>query len=261
MTNILFQSNSSKEDREAYKNKAVETREAGNLKESLKMFEDIFKWDEKNGNTRGAIDIIGHIRITLTRMSIEATDRDIKENFLKRASDACEKALMIINSNNGLPDGVLAIHQVHYASSILSLTKINDKNKEENLTKALSIISLAIEKLPGSKAHKAWPLNIKAKILYALGRGDEAVKTLAEAEVLLFEGYDEEVSGGDQAEIKLNAWLSGIHLTFASICKKEGKIILARHYASSVLTIEDPKNTLGERKKEARRILDSLKHL
>jgi len=74
----------------------------------------------------------------------------------------------------------------------------------------------------------------------------------------LFEGYDEEILKDDQAQLKLNVWLTGLHLTKAKIYAGEKKYVLAKHYANSVSNVSDPQNMLGERKKEAQRILASL---
>ena len=144
------------------------------------------------------------------------------------------------------------------ARAVLKVHVANTQEANNELTEALATLNEALADLPGSDAHKAWPANARARILHKLGRDDEAVQTLANALVSLFRGYDAVIAKGDQAETKLNVWLAGIHLTFARICEDTNKPILAKHFAQSVLDITDPKNLLNERKKEARKILESL---
>lgn len=127
---------------------------------------------------------------------------------------------------------------------------------QQQLQEILQDVEQAIAILPGSKAHKAWPMNLKAQIQYALGNLNGALTTIADAQQLLFEGYEAEVAGGDQAEIKLNVWLSGLMLTMATICQKENRLILARHYANYVVTMDYP--YLENRRNQAEQILKVL---
>ncbi len=254
----MLDTKSQKEQREEYKNKAVVVRESGNLKEALSMFEEVQKWDEENSNTKGLIDVLGHIRIVYSRLAEESLDKKEKEILNKKAFAAAERALKV-GEDNSLDSGALTVQKVHFASALLTLAQSKvGQEKIDGLNKALKIVEEAFETLPGSKAHKAWPLNLKGKILFELGKSQEAVAALLQGEAKIYEGYEEEIKKDDQPEIKLNVWLSGIHLTLAYICQKEGKDILAKHYAASVLAIEDPNNVLGERKKEAKRILKGV---
>ncbi len=95
--------------------------------------------------------------------------------------------------------------------------------------------------------------------------------TLRFAEKCLFEGYGDEMEwpkhredigkellGNDQATLKINAWLSMIHLAYAEIYKDTQRYILAKHYANSVNCISDPSGTLTSVKKAARKILEEL---
>ena len=56
--------------------------------------------------------------------------------------------------------------------------KRNNDEKLENFKKASS----AIKDLAGSRAHLAWPKRAKGEILFLLGRNQEALDTLLDAE-------------------------------------------------------------------------------
>lgn len=247
-----------KEEREQYKNSAVEVRESGKLEQARNMFVEIIDWDKANGNPRGHMDVLGHLKIVLTRLAEAEPKTEIKLGFYHKALDASIQALEIAEENSDIPDGAKAIQKIHAASLILDLCQFQETGKEEKLNEALKMINEAILILPGSEAHKAWPSNTKAKILFELGKDEEAVEVLTQAQTFLYKGYEDEVKNDDQAEIKLSVWLAGIQLTHANICAKTGKVILAKQYATAVLNTEDTKNILVERKKEAQLILDSL---
>ena len=250
---------SNKDQRESFKDEAVEIREQGNLDESLEFFEKVEKWDKENSNFRGQMDVLGHMRITYSRMGDKEKDVNKKKEFKTKALVSVKKAIAI-GKREILPEGPLAIQSVHLASASLDLAKFEEEDKRKGiLEEALKELSKAMEGFPGSVAHKAWPSNLKAQLEYKLGNVADAIETLHYGEKCLFEGYEDEIKNDDQAELKLNVWLSGLHLTFATICVEEGRPILAKHYATSVLNIDDSKKMLGERKKEAQKILDSLK--
>lgn len=239
-----------KQKREKTKNDAVLTREGGKLEEAVKMLKEVISWDDVNNNKKGKSDVLGHLRITYTRIADQTKNKEEKKYNYQLALETAEDALQI---NPG------PINKVHSVSARLDYSQYLKKDaKKEMLKRALKDITTAIENLPGSKAHKAWPASSRAKIQYALGDVNGAAKTLSNAQTLIFEGYENELKNDDQAKLKLNVWLSGIHLTFAQICLDEEKVILAKHFATSVLNVDDPKNMLGERKKEAKRILDGL---
>ena len=247
------------DQKEELKNKAVEEREAGNLKKALGLFEEVLKAHKEEKNLKGLIDVLGQIRITYTKLAEEESAPLEKAHLQKEAHRCALEAVEMAETGGRQLLGQLQISKVHLASTILTHSKtmeIEEKTKE--LENALLTLNEAIANLPGSKAHKAWPLNIKAKVLYDLDREEEAFSILLEAEKALYDGYDDEIKNADQAELKLNIWLAGIHLTRANICALEGKHVLAKHYASAILAIDDPKNTLGERKKEAKAILAQL---
>ncbi len=249
-----------KSEREKIKNMAVGLREAGNLQEALKMFREVEEWDIKNDNVRGHMDVLGHMRITFTRLAEEEKDPKRKKNLYHKALEVAQEAIRLGESNKDTAGDPTIIQQVHLASAILDTIKTdkNDEEKRKKLAQALSLVNHAIENLPGSQAHKAWPATLKAKIEYEMGSIDDSLHTLIQAQEWVIKGYGDEVAKDDQAIMKLNVWLSGLMLTTADICAKENKPFLAKHYAIYVMTMADPENLLGERKKEAKRILDSL---
>lgn len=259
--NQILTTASPKQTREEYKNLAVETREQGKLEKALNMFEQILEWDKENKNITGQMDTLGHTRITYTRLADE-----IQTENPKKAKELRYKALESVNSaiklgkNKQKLKGECAIQKVHFASASSDLIQYltSKTEKQKVLKKAYTTIKQAMKELPGSRAHQAWPSNAKAKIEYALGMTSKAIGTLTEAEKLLFDGYQEEFKRDDQAQLKFAVWLSGLHLTYAMIAAKENRPMLARHYATSVIMTLDPKGVLGERKKEAQRILDSI---
>jgi tetratricopeptide (TPR) repeat protein len=252
-----------KDQREALKNQAVAIREAGNLQEALELFQQVEAWDEAHQNLRGQVDVLGHMRITYTRLADQEADPQTKHAFRLQAVGAVDKAKAICDQHDAetIPQGPRSTLLVHASSSRFDLaveTEGAESTRRVTLEQALADINQAMETLPGSKANKAWPANTKGKILFELGRVNEAVEVLTQAQAWIFEGYEDELKKDDQAYIKLNVWQAGLTLTLANICAKTGRPIQAKQYATSVLTIEDPTNTLGERKKEAQRILDQL---
>lgn len=251
------------EDRENLKKQAAELREAGELKKSLELFNTVVDWDENNSNLRGAVDVLGHIRIVYTRLSDNETEISKKLEYMQAAKDALEKATHLAKSaegtENALPEGPLATLEVHKAATILTCALLKKgENYSEELQIALDTINDAMAKLPGSIAHKAWPTLAKSRILAELGRVDEALEAIDQGERFLYEGYEPEMASPDQGLLKLKVWQSGLFLGKAEIYAKQGKSVMARHYASAILAIDDPDNNLVERKKDAQRILDAL---
>ncbi|PIS22118.1 hypothetical protein COT50_03650 [candidate division WWE3 bacterium CG08_land_8_20_14_0_20_41_10] len=250
----------SNKDREEIKNRAVEVRESGDLAQAKELLEQVIDWDEKNDNPRGEIDALGHLRIVYSNMAEEEKDAQVKQSLKEQARGCVEKALVIIDARPEIPQDSRSILQVHLASTIFETAKENTDPtfKVAQLEKALQVVKDAMETLPGSQAHKAWPANLKAKILYEMGKKEEAWDVLMQAEKWIYGGYNQEIVNGDQAEIKLNVWLSGLMLTKAEICKREGKTILARHYTEYIVSMNDSTNSLSQRKKDAQIILQSI---
>lgn len=261
MDDTILVSNAASQQRETFKNKGVEAREAGDLKQAEKIFNQVIEWDKKNNNLRGQIDVMGHLRIVYTRLVEQTENKEQKKIYLQKASQINKQVLQIAERNKDvITEGSMSILKVHIASTIVSFFEyFTSEEAKAQLEKALNLVNEAIETLPGSKAHKAWPLRLKGEILHNLGKTEEAIEALTEGEVYLYLGYKDEIGKDDQAEIKINVWLSGLHLTFARICAQTKRDILAKHYVNSVLSVPDPKNILRERKKEAERILVTLK--
>lgn len=248
---------SSKQVREEYKNQAVEIRESGDLLSALEMFKQVLTWDETNLNINGKLDILGHIRITLSRMAEEETEHIKKQGLVQQAVITAENALEEANKHTEVKEGTKTIQKVHLASALAAYSEYESDGeaKTQLLNKSLYLVEEALENFPGSDSHKAWPLNVKAKVLYYSVKYDEALDMLNKAEVQLLEGYKLEKQKDDQFEHKINSWMAGIFLTKAQIFLKKEAYILANYYAKAILAIEDPQNILGERKKEANRIL------
>lgn len=247
------------ETRDQLKNEAIELRETGKFEEALQKFKQVIQMDDESSNFRGKMDVLGQLRITYTRMSGGESDNQKRKDLKKLAMQTVDEIFRVATQHPEIPEGAKTIAQVHLANSLVDYAMELDPSERTTLLEnALRNASEAVEKLPGSKAHKAWAANVKAQALYGLGRVDEALDTINQGEKWIFEGYEEELTKDDQAELKLNVWLSGLHLTMAKICQLEKKPLLARHYASAVLAIVDPTGTLSERKKDAQRILDSI---
>jgi hypothetical protein len=255
----MLKSDYSKEEREKYKNVAVEIRESGKPEEAAEMFKEVIAWDEENNNNRGKMDALGHLRICYTHIGDKAQNNDEKKEYRQLAMETAEESVEVGKSDSSIPESTIKTAQVHSASARIDYSEfLSKKAATELLKRAQQDIRQAMKDFPGSKAHLSWPALQKAKIEYLLGNDLHAVKTLTEAESWIFEGYDDEIKKDDQAQIKLSVWLSGIHLELSKICANEGKEILAKHYATSVLSLDDPNNMLGSRKKQAQKILDLL---
>jgi len=238
----------SKEQREKIKNEAVELREGGKHDEALSMFDEVISWDKENENTSGLVDVLGHKKITLKLMT-DVAEEDEKEKLMEKTQEVAQEGLDLAVKKFGKDSGQVAIQNAHYASLLNSM----EKPKE-----ALEYVGNALESLPGSEAHKTWVLGMKAQAEILLEKYDDALKTLQLAQDKLFEGYDEEASDDDQAEIKLRVWNSGIMLGFAQVYAKTKKPLLAEVYAGAVLATPDPDNILENRRVETQKILDSL---
>ncbi len=247
-----------KEDREARKNIAVELREKGKPSIAVEIFEEVISWDEANNNPRGKMDVLGHKKIALVLQADKAPDDKRKRELLSEAV-ACIEESLAIGESLEVPGGAKAIQQVHLASMIFNQSQyLSQVQAGTELRKAVEILTKAIEVLPGSEAHKAWAFGIKAKLLHRLGQDDKALQTLFEAQAKLYEGYDAEIKGADQADIKLRVWSSGIQLGFAQIYFDQKRLLLAEIHASAVVNTPDPQGVLKARKKEAKDILNRL---
>lgn len=259
-----------KENREQYKNNAVELREKGNYEISISLFEQIMAWDKANNNLRGLNDVIGHTVIAYNKLAQKATTPEAKKQFFEKSKDLLTQSLDIIKTAK-LPTGPANITKTHLASTNFNLAMNTEdkKQRKQHLEQALDAVEQALTDFPGSQAHKAWPLKIKAQILHAQGKTDEAFEALILAEKFLYIGYPEEMGwaenrkdvktiGNDQARLKILKWLNMLHLLYAQICAETNRKILAEHYLNSVITMHDPEGFLAENKKEAKKLLKTL---
>ena len=203
-----------KKDREEYKNAAIELREAGKLEISLEMFSKVIDWDEKNHNIRGLVDVMGHKRIAFSLMADAEVDNKKKLELLKQAEEASRKAIESAEKK-GIKDlaGSIAIQKVHLVGTIIKRVSLIGADKcTRDLLEALKLVEDALKDLPGSKSHKSWALLGKTKILHLLGRKEESLDTLSEAQKNLLLGYDEEMRNKDQGRMKMRVWATGILL-------------------------------------------------
>ncbi len=247
-----------KSARENYKNLAVTVREQGNLALALDMFEKTLAWDGAHNNIVGEIDVLGHKKIALTLKADLETNRKKKSALLAQASETMQTALDLCKKSK-VDSGKLAIQKVHFAGLLYKESELLTKQAaRDKLTKALTLLNQAITDLPGTKAHKAWPLGIKARVQYALADTQGALESLYSAQKMLYEGYDAEVNKADQSTLKLRVWVSGTFMWFAHIFAAEKKLILAEIYASAVLVTPDPDGILKDRIREARELLKTL---
>jgi hypothetical protein len=223
------------------------------------MFDEVIMWDERHDNSRGKMDVLGHKKTALTLLADDSREPTEKASLLTQALECTEEALKIGEALN-MPEGALAIQKVHLAS--LYIKRFENPAEADNvdlLNNAIEILDSALKVFSGSKAHRAWPLGIKARALHLLKKDTEALETLTQAQLALFEGYDEEVGTSDQSAMKLRIWSAGIMLGFAEIYLAQNKPILAEIYASAVLATPDPENSLVARKKQAEKFMENLK--
>lgn len=254
-----LEATSTKEEREQYKNMAVKFREAGKFALAEKMFKEIVAWDEHKLNHRGEMDALGHLKLTYQAMADKETDHNTKIKYTQLARESIEKAITIGETYPEIPKGAITIQKVHLANLLMDkYINYDGPEKNSDLFKAIGIIDESLKDFPGSEAHKAWALAAKAKALTLVKQYEAALDTLDLAERKLYEGYKEEFAKNDQPELKLNVWLSGIHLTKAAIYKETDRKVLAKHYASSVITINDPTKALVVRKAQAKRLLQAI---
>lgn len=261
----------SQEKREEFKNLAVEVRENAKFKDALEMFNQVLKWDEVNKNYRGYVDVLGHIKITYSKLAETSKTSQEQEKYYSFANDTLSKAVNAIKKYD-LGIERMAIMQVHKTSLLLKLAEVqNPTTRKQTLEIALKTINQAIKNLPGSEAHKAWPMAKKALILHKLEDTEKAIKVAHEAEYKLYLGYNDELDvkkksskyiiGNDQGVIKVKVWLSAIFVTLATIYKDEARFILAKYYANAVLSFEDKDGILKSIKLDAKNLLNEIKDI
>jgi len=249
----------SKEQRDAYKDQAVEMREKGSLDLSIKMFDEILAWDSAHKNNRGLTDILGHKKIALTLLADKTNTPEDKKKYLAEAVKCIEQGISVAETMTDFAPGNLAVQKVHMGSLLLQLSETQSaKEMVESLKHARRLLNDALKDLAGSKAHKAWPLAILSQVHIGLGAYDEALQCLIDAQKSLYAGYDEEMKYADQGRMKLRVWNTGIELGLARLYKETNKNILAEVHAQAVLETPDPEKILVARKKQAAQILKEL---
>lgn len=250
---------SGKKAKDEYKKAAVELRESGKHSLALEMFEQVYKWEKAKNETKGVMDVLGHIKITLVSMAEKTNNAQKKKEHMNQAQEATQEALELGKKDKSIKPGTLAIQKVHLGSLIADEALLFKGTEEQNkLKESIKLFDDALKNFPGSKAHKAWPLGNKAKSLILLKEYEKALKTLQEAQQDLFAGYEEEMSNKDQGNLKLRVWNSGVMLGFAAVYAKSNKPLLAEVYASAVINTPDPDGILTNRKKQAKTILENL---
>jgi tetratricopeptide (TPR) repeat protein len=248
-----------KEQRNAYKDQAVEVREKGNIELSLNMFDEILEWDKFHENHRGFTDVCGHKKIALTLLADKFTKPADKKHYLTLAVKSIEEGLEVAKKIVDIAPGNTSIQQIHMASLLLQLSEFQDpQEKVDGLKQARRLLDASFAHLAGSRAHQAWPLSILALVHAHLGAFDKALGCLQKAQQNLEEGYEEELKYGDQSKMKLRVWNTGVMLGFAQVYKLMHKNILAEVYAGAVLYTPDPEKILVARKKQAEKLLKEL---
>lgn len=256
-------------EREQAKDLAVELREHGDLQSAENLFKQIIEWDEKHENFRGMNDVLGHLKIISDKLADNETNPVEKLKYYDISQRYLEKCLVLSHKYN-LPKDRSAITRVHLALLMLKRSSFLQENqKEKSLVEALGVIDEALIDLPGSQAHRSWPLNGKAKILLMLKRYSDVLETLQEAERALYVGYDEEMGrsaentgtriiANDQARMKLNVWHANLFVTYAKLYSATDKPILAKHYASAVMAFDKKDKSISSARTEAQKILNEL---
>lgn len=225
----------------------IKLRESGKLYESIKKVDEVLAFCEKEKNTKGIIEALGHKRLALNHIG--------GLNALKDALEVAGNAIALAEKEFSGDKNLRALLNMHLADALISYSEFsNDQNKLDVLRNAFDLVDKSVDNLGGSKAHKSWGLNKKAQIQYLLGDVKGAQLVLKEAEHSIYDGYKDEIKEPD-GEMKIKTWLTGIWLTYANIYKKEGRDILFKLYANAVKNMPDPENTLVLRKKQAEEIL------
>ncbi len=262
---------STADDRNKYRDLAIELREQGKLDLSLKMFEEVAAWDEKYKDYRGLDSTYGHIGIVYAKKTKHAKTKNEKLKYMKAGKEYLLKSIALAEDGKLLPGAKVMIQVRLAAAKLLESEFQNKKESSQNLADALTIVEKAIVELPGSDAGKAWPMNIKAKILHKMGRSEEAFQTVLDAQKNIFTGYFDELNwskyrkkkkenliGNDQALMKIRIWISNLYVTTAVICNDTHRYALADYFANSVLKLDDPDGTLAEVKKTAKAVKERL---
>ncbi|HXK52457.1 hypothetical protein H6802_04390 [Candidatus Nomurabacteria bacterium] len=245
--------NAKKETRDNYLKQSVTIREQGFIMVALTMLDAVQAWDIANKYAKGIRETNDHKKIAYTLLADREKTNKGKLKYLTEASKCLEEALKATEGES------ISILKVHQASLNYDLALLHDtKSKEKKLKTALKMVDEALKTLPGSQAHRAWPLPIKAKILIELKLYDKALKVLQEAESCIYYGYEEEQNKNKQADMVLSVWTTGIALQMALLHIKTNKNTTARIYLSAVINCPDAAGVLANRKLQAKNLLKKL---
>ncbi len=217
---------------------------------AIPLLEQCANWDlthqtkdsKPDNNYRGLEEIYGNLATCYIILGDQTSTKKNKIKNYNIAEDYLNKGIKLHKDHDDLPEGAKVTAQAHLAS-LMARKAINlePKDRDKILIEARDLINTVILTLPGSHAHKAWPMNIKAKTLLALGDYNEAFDTVLEAEKLLFEYYDEEINwatmegksviGNDQAEVKIKTWLQMLQETKKLITDASNKSAMCEVYS------------------------------
>jgi tetratricopeptide (TPR) repeat protein len=250
-----------KSERDKNKKVAMDLAESGNLEEALRMFKEIQEWDVLNENAEGEMDVLGYIRTVYTLMADHEKDSKKKKILYYKALEVAQRAITISQKHPDIAQDPMVVQEVYLASALLdSIREEKDPSvRKQRLSELLGLVTHAMAKIPGPLVQKTWPATLKAKIEYEMGSIEDSLHTLIQAQEWVIKSYKGADEHNPETETKLNVWLSGLMLATADICSKEEKPFLAKHYATYVLNMHDPTNALVWRKKEAQKVLDSIK--
>ncbi len=241
-------------------NEAVNLREQGQLEEALTRFEELRKAFEATNSFRDLVTVLGNLRITHTLLSDVASDTNSRLAHLEQASACIDDALAIMTEHSEeVPQGNRPIFLVHSASikSRRGNLHISSDERVSLLESALADLDLALQDFPGSRAHRAWPLALKARILCDLEDYESALQVISRGKADLASGRAEELqaNGGER---NLLIWESGLMLIEARVLYEQGNAEEALALLQGVLEMTPPldyPDTLAVRKEEARRLI------
>jgi hypothetical protein len=244
-------------EREDIEQKAAALLQMADLPGALRLYMFVLDWDKYKENVLSQISTLSNLRIIYSQLSKEAQDVRKKKEMADKALEVITEALNLADSNN-IESSVLLVYQV--LTKFENAMELDETPKRRELRDCLNCINDAIVHLPGSKAYKAWPANLKAKIQSELQEIEAAMDTLDWAEKMVYFGYLEEfeLAAGDAVN-KINLWLANLYLTRIDLFIKSGRLLLAKNYANYVISIEGSAPTLLECKKEAQKVVGSLK--
>ncbi|MCA9308200.1 hypothetical protein KC980_01695 [candidate division WWE3 bacterium] len=211
--------NASKETRETVKESTQQLRETGKINEALELFLQVMLWDDEQGTIKGRMDVRGHIRICYSLLADNGIEPQVNR---AKALQIANEAIEIGEADASINPASIAIQKVQLAGALKDMAvNATAAEQETLLNEALTRVNQALENLPGTEAHRAWPLNTKANIVFQLGNTQEALAIVEEGIQALNNGYAAELHNKD-GQMKLDVWESGLLLTKATILNSLG---------------------------------------